>query len=196
MLGDSNSWSSRSLRAGKLPKGVRGRVLVPNADARGSFTEFFCDSWQTGFDPVQWSVVKSSAGVLRGMHLHRRHDEFFLLVSGRCCVGLRDLRPGSITETVYCLLEFSEVEYVFVTFPRGILHGWYFFEDSVHIQGISNEEYSRYHIDDNLGCHWSDPALEIPWPEIPTIVSERADQFPHLATLLETVYPATIEPDA
>lgn len=162
------------------------RSLDENRDARGSFTEFLCASWETGFKPVQWSLVKSVSGTLRGMHLHWRHDEFFFLAGGHCCVGLRDLRTSSGTRNSYCLLEFTEQDPAIVSFPRGILHGWYFFEDSFHIQAVSDEEYARYHIDDNHGCHWSDPAIGIPWPRTPTVVSERANQFPDLATLLRT----------
>lgn len=175
------------IKAGTLPEGAVVRPLVESTDERGSFTEFLCASWETGFEPVQWSLVKSRRGALRGMHLHQRHDEFFFLVGGRCCVGLRDVRSESATRNTSCLLEFSENNPALVTFPRGILHGWYFFQDSVHIQAISDEEYSRYHADDNLGCHWSDPALEIPWPERPVFVSERANEFPYLATLLESI---------
>jgi dTDP-4-dehydrorhamnose 3,5-epimerase len=178
---------SHYLRSGQLPHGALLRPLVEHRDARGTFAEFFCESWRTGFRPIQWSIVTSRRGSLRGMHLHRRHDEFFLLISGRCCVGLRDIRADSATANSSCLLDFSEQVPAFVSFPRGVLHGWYFFEDSTHIQGISDEEYAQYHDDDNLGCHWSDPDLEIPWPETPSIVSERADGFPSLASLRRTL---------
>jgi dTDP-4-dehydrorhamnose 3,5-epimerase len=179
--------SALLLRSGALPEGVQVRPLAVNRDERGSFTEFFCESWKTGFSPVQWSLVRSRRGTLRGMYLHRRHDELFLLTAGRCCVGLRDLRPGSPTKDTSCLLEFAEHAPAFVSFPRGILHGWYFFQDSVHVQAITDEEYARYHADDNLGCRWSDPALEIPWPETPSIVSEQARHLPDLAGLLRAV---------
>lgn len=109
-----------------------------------------------------------------------------MLASGRCCVGLRDVRRRSATRDISCLLEFNDKAPAFVSFPRGVVHGWYFYEDSVHLQAITNEEYAQYHNDDNPGCHWSDPALGIPWPETPEIVSERADQFPDLASLMET----------
>jgi dTDP-4-dehydrorhamnose 3,5-epimerase len=160
--------------------------LEEKRDMRGSFTEFLCDSWDLKINPVQWSLVKSVRGTLRGMHLHWRHDEFFYLAGGHCCVGLRDVRSTSTTRNVFCLLEFTEQDPAVVSFPRGILHGWYFFTDSFHIQAISDEEYARYYADDNHGCHWSDPAIEIPWPHPPTIVSERANRFPDLASLLRS----------
>ena len=185
MDGAETELVKQHLIAGEMIDGVRLRSLMENKDKRGSFTEFFYSSWDSGIDPAQWSVVKSRPGVLRGMHFHRRHDEFFLLIKGRCCVGLRDLRPGSPTENVSSLFELDSAQLVYVSFPIGILHGWQFFEDSIHVQSIS-EDYSRYHPDDNYGCHWSDPAIEIPWLEKPTLVSERAESFPSLESLLKT----------
>lgn len=164
--------------------GVRLTLAKVDPDTRGSFSEIFSTDWDTGIVPVQWSVVRSHAGVLRGMHLHRRHDEYFLVVDGRASVGLRDVRPGSETEGTYSLFELAAEPLTILTFPRGILHGWYFHEESVHIQSVS-ETYESYHDDDNLGCHWSDPELEIPWPARPILVAERAAAFPSLQTLLE-----------
>ena len=172
------------LRAGSPVDGLRVRPLEPNADARGSFTEIFAASWESGIVPAQWSVVKSAAGVLRGMHLHRRHDEYFLLVEGRASVGLRDVRPGSPTNGASCLLEFTEKAPAALSFPRGIVHGWYFHEPSIHVQAVS-ETYPEYREDDNLGCLWSDPDLGIPWPETPRLVSPRAAAFPTLRVLIE-----------
>ncbi len=164
--------------------GARLRDLVVHEDARGSFTEFFSRNWGDGESPAQWSVVASAPGVLRGMHLHRRHDEGFLLLKGRASVGIRDVRPGSPTEGVSSLFEFTGDHPVYLTFPRGIVHGWYFHEPSLHAQSVS-ETYDQYGDDDNLGCHWSDPALEIPWPARPTLVAPRAEAFGSLAALIE-----------
>jgi dTDP-4-dehydrorhamnose 3,5-epimerase len=172
------------LKAGNVIAGARLRPLEVKRDARGSFTEIFYSSWDTGIAPAQWSVVRSGRGVLRGMHLHRRHDEYFLVVSGRAFVGLRDLRPGSPTEGVSSLYELDSERPACLSFPRGILHGWYFPAETLHVQAVS-ETYGEYGEDDNLGCHWSDPALDIPWPERPTLVAARADSFPPLAVLLE-----------
>jgi dTDP-4-dehydrorhamnose 3,5-epimerase len=71
-----------------------------------------------------------------------------------------------------------------LTFPSGILHGWYFHTDALHLQAVS-ESYAQYADDDNWGCIWSDPALEIPWPfGGQPIVARRAAEFPPLGTLL------------
>lgn len=164
--------------------GLLVRRLAPARDPRGAFTEIFSADWPSQIAARQWSLVRSNAGVLRGMHLHRRHDEYFMLVSGHAWIGLRDIRPGSPTEGRSCLLELSAEDSTAVSFPRGIVHGWCFSEPSLHVQAVT-EPYSTYGADDNLGCHWSDPELELKWPFRPREVSPRADAFPSLRSLLE-----------
>ncbi len=87
---------------GTFLDGVNLRLLEEQHDVRGSFTEVYRDSWGLPIAPAQWSVVRSVAGTMRGMHLHLRHSEYFLCISGRACVGLYDLRPASRRRTHPC----------------------------------------------------------------------------------------------
>jgi len=174
---------SAFLIAGESLAGVVLRRLTKHDDRRGSFAEVYTADGPELFVPAQWSLVTSRPGTLRGMHLHRRHDESVLLLQGRVHIGMRDVRPGSPTEGRSALYAFSGGDHVLIAFPRGLVHGWLFSEPSVHLQAVS-ETYADYGADDNLGCHWSDPALGIPWPTTPTLVAERADAFPSLAMLV------------
>jgi dTDP-4-dehydrorhamnose 3,5-epimerase len=162
--------------------GVSVRALEMNLDERGSFTEFFRESWPLPFRPRQWSIVASRPRVLRGMHLHLNHDEALVVAKGKVCVGLYDLREDSPTTGRSSRIQLDGATHQCLFFPRGVLHGWYFHDDGVHIQGVS-EEYEFYHPRDNLGCHWSDPALGIPWPDRTPVISARAAAFPSLAEL-------------
>jgi len=166
--------------------GVRLIALEPHEDERGRFTEVFARHWDCGIEPAQWSVVESEAGALRGMHLHRRHDEYLMVVAGHMSVGLYDARPGSATEGYSSRYELSAADPAFLTFPAGLIHGWLAHESTVHLQAVS-EAYVAYADDDNEGCHWSDPDLGINWPFTPTLVAERADAFPSLRELLSRV---------
>ena len=166
--------------------GVRLRRLTMNRDERGSFTELFSEGWELPIDPVQWSLVASRRKVLRGMHLHLRHDEYFAVVRGRACVGLYHLRPDSPTAGGSSLSELNAASLHCLCFPRGVLHGWYFYEDSLHLQAVS-ESYQDYHPDDNLGCLWFDKELKIPWPDPAPIVSARAASFPTLRELVDSL---------
>jgi dTDP-4-dehydrorhamnose 3,5-epimerase len=79
------------------PTGVAVTPLDMHRDARGVFTEVFRASWGVGFSPVQWNVVQSAQGVLRGVHVHPVHEDYLVLLLGHATLGLRDLRPGSPT---------------------------------------------------------------------------------------------------
>jgi dTDP-4-dehydrorhamnose 3,5-epimerase len=164
------------LIAGQPIMGVDFRKITEHKDYRGSFSEVFQDHWQSCIDPVQWSCVKSKAGVFRGMHLHLRHDEYFSLLSGHCLVALKDIRPDSPTEGVFSLFELHEEDQAAIIFPDGLLHGWYFFADSLHLQAVS-EAYVDYHSDDNWGVIWSAEDLGIPWPFTEATLSARAQDF-------------------
>jgi len=96
------NWKEFVVRAEYLSRadvieGVQCRPLKMNHDSRGCFTEVFSQNWGLPMEPVQWSVVTSQPKVLRGIYLHLRHDEYILVIRGRACVGLYDLRPDSQT---------------------------------------------------------------------------------------------------
>ncbi|MEM9515324.1 MAG: dTDP-4-dehydrorhamnose 3,5-epimerase family protein [Actinomycetota bacterium] len=166
--------------------GVRTRRIERNSDDRGWFAEYFVAGDDQGIDPVQWSVVRSAPRVLRGMHLHVGHDEFFSIVSGRVTLGLHDLRALSPTFGRAATYEFCGADPIQLIFPRGLVHGWLFHEESVHLQATSRA-HDDYHPQDNHGCHWSDPELGIAWPMSPTVVAARAEGFGSLRELRATV---------
>ena len=171
---------------------LHGLVLRPldvHRDERGDFTEIFKTHWPGTIDTKQWSLVRSAPNVLRGPHLHLAHDEMFLLLQGTAFVGLRDLRPGSPTRNRSCLIELHGHAPVLVLFRRGFVHGWYFGEESMHLQSVT-QCYEEYHPEDNLGCRWDDPELEIAWPCTDPILSERAASFPSLRELVERAFAA------
>ncbi|WP_234573268.1 dTDP-4-dehydrorhamnose 3,5-epimerase family protein [Rhodohalobacter sp. 614A] len=158
------------------------KKVAEHKDYRGSFSEIFQEYWNTCIEPVQWSLVKSKENVFRGMHLHKRHDEYFCLLTGHCFLGLKDIRPGSPTEGVHSLYELFEEDLAALAFPKGLLHGWYFDTPSIHVQAVS-EAYVDYGKDDNWGVIWNAPDLGIPWPMDDAILSQRAQDFPTEAEL-------------
>jgi dTDP-4-dehydrorhamnose 3,5-epimerase len=159
------------------PPGVRLTPLQAHLDDRGSFTEVFRKAWPTGVDPVQWNVVSSQRGVLRGVHVHRHHADFLLLVTGAATIGMRDLRPGA--ESPAFTVELAADQPRALTIPPGVAHGFLFREPSVHL--YSTSEY--FEPTDELGCRWDDPDLAIPWPPGEVLVSLRDAGLPSLADL-------------
>ena len=84
------------------PIDIEGVLLVPLAhheDERGYFFESFRQEWMPPGAPaiIQGNVSFSKAGVLRGMHYHKRQADFWVVVAGRARAGLYDLREGSLT---------------------------------------------------------------------------------------------------
>lgn len=170
-----------------LPDGVIIRRLETHADQRGTFTEIFRDEWGAGVHPVQWNAVESTPGTLRGVHVHRTHDDYLLLLQGRAEIGLRDLRPGSPTAGAGTLVELSGRERCVLVIPHGVAHGFYFPEPSLHVYSMT--EY--WNPAEHLGCRWDDPDLGIPWSVRDPLLSERDAALGSLSGLLRTLWPAT-----
>ena len=95
----------RPARSPSSLPGVRYGAVVRHADARGSFREL----WRASAYPaagsgaalagvdgarfVQANLSTSAAGVLRGLHYHRRQLDRWVVASGRAFVALVDVRP-------------------------------------------------------------------------------------------------------
>lgn len=105
-----------------------------------------------------------------------------MVLDGAAVIGLHDLRPDSPTCGRSWQMDLHAGSPQIIVFPAGIVHGWYFMTDGLHLQAVS-EPYAEYGADDNAGCHWSDPELGIKWPGQPLYVSARAEAFASLAAL-------------
>jgi dTDP-4-dehydrorhamnose 3,5-epimerase len=162
-----------------LPAGACIRPLDMHPDTRGHFTEVFRASWDDHFSPVQWNVVHSAQGVLRGVHVHPLHHDYLVLVSGCATVGLHDLRLGSPTFGLGVTLKLTVDPITSVRIPPGVAHGFYFHTPSVHIYAVSR----YWDLADELGCHWADSRLGIQWPCRDPVVSVRDGNLGPLADL-------------
>ena len=174
-----------SAPATTLPVGTSLVPLEAHDDERGVFVELYRLEWETGVVPVQWNAVRSEAGVLRGVHVHIRHDDYLTVPFGRASVGIRDLRRDSPTEGLATVVELGAERPAALVIPHGVAHGFYFHEPSLHVYAVS--EY--WDPEDELGCHWADPELAIPWPVGSARVSERDEQSPPLSDLLGRLAP-------
>lgn len=167
----------------KLPAGVRVQSLVPHPDERGDFTELHRLEWGTEVAPVQWNAVRSQPGVLRGVHVHPRHDDYLVLFEGRATIGLADLREGAGPPEGVCL-DLGRHAPRGITIPHGVAHGFLFHEPSIHVYAVSH----YWDPADELGCRWDDPELGLPWPPVEPLLSPRDAALPPLAELRESLW--------
>jgi dTDP-4-dehydrorhamnose 3,5-epimerase len=158
-------------------QGVRYGTIERHGDERGSFRELWrTDAFgpidpilagsPTGAEPrfVQANLSTSSTGVLRGLHLHRRQLDHWVVASGRAFVALVDVRlmlSGGSHPTV----ETRELATdAWVDIPSGVAHGFLALEPLELVYLVTN----LYDGSDELGFAWDDPLAAVPWPTIPS----------------------------
>ncbi len=172
----------------RLP-GVRFGRISRSEDVRGSFRELWRASAYPDTDRfVQANLSASAAGVLRGLHLHRRQLDRWVVASGRGSVALVDVRPMLRADAPAAapLVETRELRTDdWVDIPAGVAHGFLALEPLELIYLVTNE----YDNSDELGFAWDDPLAAVPWPAIATpdgrpILSDRDRANPSLAALV------------
>jgi len=165
--------------------GIIGCDIVPvsaNRDARGCLYEIYRQSWPNAFPTVQWNACASSAGVVRGAHVHVDYHEFYTLPRGRVRLGLADIRRASPTYGHSVQFEWADHEGFAVVVPLGVAHVVLFEEDSVLAFGLSDYWKPEYDI---VGCQWDDPELGFVWPVKSTVRSERDTHAGDYRTMLK-----------
>ncbi|MEV4596440.1 dTDP-4-dehydrorhamnose 3,5-epimerase [Amycolatopsis sp. NPDC049253] len=172
---------------------ISGLILfqpTPHRDERGFFSRTFdADvARSVGIDPdafVQDSVSRSVRGVVRAMHLRSGAGEAKLV---RCSFGevfdvVVDLRPESPTFRAMETFRLSGDTQVSIYIPAGCAHGFQALSD---IADVSYRIDRVHNPDEDVSIAYNDPALAIPWPLPPTLMSERDKTAPSLAEALQT----------
>jgi dTDP-4-dehydrorhamnose 3,5-epimerase len=182
-------------------RGVRFGAVTRHADARGSFRELWRASAfpamtaaetaaPEGSEPrfLQANLSTSAAGVLRGLHYHRRQLDYWVVGAGRAFVALVDVRPlleGSADRPLVETHVLSADEWVVI--PAGVAHGFLALEPLELLYLVTNE----FDGSDELGFAWDDPAVGVPWPAVDEspdgrpILSDRDRSNPTLADLVQ-----------
>jgi dTDP-4-dehydrorhamnose 3,5-epimerase len=165
------------------------------ADGRGSFAEIWRTSVVGAISErdaglpdarfVQANLSRSAAGVLRGLHYHRRQLDYWTVLEGRALVALVDVRPVLADRDAVETRELEAMETVAI--PSGVAHGFLALEPLALLYLVTNE----YDGSDELGFAWDDPDVGVPWPAVPgtpdgrPILSERDRSNPALRELVE-----------
>jgi dTDP-4-dehydrorhamnose 3,5-epimerase len=158
-------------------------------DQRGAFREVWRASVSAPDRFVQANLSSSVAGVLRGLHLHERQLDRWLVVAGRAFVALVDVRPmlrrvdpASRPVVTSRVLERDD----WVVIPSGVAHGFLALEPLELLYLVTNE----YDGTDEHGFAWDDPEAAVAWPVLDTvdgrpILSDRDLANPSLLELVE-----------
>jgi dTDP-4-dehydrorhamnose 3,5-epimerase len=183
--------------------GVRYGAIARHGDDRGAFRELWRASAfpaltaaetgaAAGSEPrfVQANLSTSVAGVLRGLHYHRRQLDYWTVGAGRAFVALVDVRPLVDGSGPLALVETRElVADEWVVIPTGVAHGFLAVEPLELVYLVTNE----FDGTDELGFAWDDPAVGVPWPAVSAtsdgrpILSERDRSNPSLIDLVASL---------
>ena len=172
--------------------GVRYGAIARHGDARGAFRELWrASAFASIGEPfVQANLSSSAAGVLRGLHLHRRQLDYWVVAAGRAFVALVDVRPLLEASGPRPLVETRELGADdWVVIPRGVAHGFLALEPLELVYLVTNE----YDGTDERGFAWDDPTAAVAWPALEStpdgvpILSERDRTNPLLLELVERI---------
>ena len=180
--------------------GVRYGAIAAFGDERGSFRELWKVSVfgpiaaeaagePAGSEPrfVQANVSTSATGVLRGLHVHRRQLDHWMVIRGRAFVALVDIRPMLADPSAAPLVETRVLDTDdWVDIPAGVAHGFLALEPLELVYLVTNE----YDGSDEDGFAWDDPLAAVDWPAVLAtadgrpILSERDRTNPPLQELV------------
>jgi dTDP-4-dehydrorhamnose 3,5-epimerase len=158
--------------------GVYQVELKSFADARGQFVEIFRKEWfpQNSWQVIQSNRSESAAGVLRGLHFHRRQVDYWFLTKGVIRAGLADLRRSSRTRGAAEVVEFSADQELGLFIPVGVAHGFLAVTDATLIYFVNN----YYDGADEFGVAWDDADIGLSWGAGRPILSMRDRDNPKL----------------
>jgi dTDP-4-dehydrorhamnose 3,5-epimerase len=172
-----------------LPTDLPGVHLIDlhsATDARGTFTRTFCrKTFIAGGLPDRFTqcnfVTNPTQGTLRGLHYQTPpHAEAKLVhcVRGAIYDVVLDLRPGSATQGQWraFMLEAARPQALHV--PEGCAHGYQTLAADAWVYYMMTADHAPAA---ERGVRWDDPAFEVRWPQVPTLLSDKDRTWPDYA---------------
>ena len=165
-------------------------------DDRGWFMESFNEErFHTALKelglPIPRAFVQdnhscSAKGVLRGLHFQRAphaQGKLVRVVRGAAFDVAVDIRPESSTYLKWVGVHLNTTNNHMLWIPEGFAHGFVSLEDDTHFLYKTTDYYAK---ESEGALHWSEPALNIDWPDAGDyLVSEKDDSAPGLDAFLE-----------
>jgi dTDP-4-dehydrorhamnose 3,5-epimerase len=175
----------------RLPTEIDGVVLI-EPDVHGDERGFLVESFRAGamkllgvdVEFVQENQSRSSARVLRGIHLQQGQAKLVRCARGRIFDVAVDLRPDSPTYKHWEGYVLDDVEHRQLFIPDGFGHGFCVLSDEADVLYRLS---SYYDADLERGIAWDDPEVAVRWPISDPILSERDRSAPRLAEVAPTL---------
>lgn len=120
-------------------------------------------------------------GILRGIHFQNHplaQSKLVRCTRGKILDVAVDLRKGSPTYKKSYTVELSEENKRQLFIPKGYGHGFLTLTDNVEVQYKCDNLYSKEH---DRSIRYDDPELNIEWPKMEYILSQKDIQAPTLA---------------
>lgn len=159
-----------------------------NRDRRGFFMETWREEWRAELGLEHHFIQDNHArsedpGVLRGLHFQRpphAQGKLVWVVRGSVFDVAVDLRVGSPTYGTFFGRMLSAENALRMYVPRGFAHGYVTLEPGTE---FCYKVDAYYNPEAEGGLCWNDPDLDIPWPDISPILSEKDARLPLLREL-------------
>ena len=141
-------------------------------DKRGCFKEIFKTKFFKNTKFVFSCLSSSKKGVLRGLHLQTKFGQgkYLSVVKGEIIDVAVDLRKNSKSFGKYFKINLSDNNGTSLYIPPGFAHGFI---------GLKKENIIYYHCTNyrskkyELGIIWNDKDINIKWPKMNPILSEK-----------------------
>jgi len=148
----------------------------PRGDERGFFSRVYCHEEFSAagleFSPAQINrSLSTEAFTLRGMHFQinrSAEDKFVRAISGSIFDVALDIRSESPTYLQWVSVKLTCQNNLGLFIPKGFAHGMMTLEPNTQIEYLVS---TPFNAEDERGIRWDDPAVNIKWPEIPTVIS-------------------------
>ena len=174
------------------PLPLDGLVLViPESfdDDRGTFFDVFrrgdFEARGMAGDFPQQSRSISRKGVVRGLHIQDPNPRAKLVsvLRGRIFDVALDVRPGSATFGRHHPVRLDAGDRRLLYLAPGFAHGFMALEDDTEVHYALGGAYDP---DGQRTILWDDPDLNIPWPDVPPVLSKRDREGTPLRRYRET----------
>jgi len=155
------------------------------ADERGCFTEIFRQAWLTealGKKVMfcQQNLIKSTQGVLRGLHFQQApyaQAKLVQVTEGVILDLLVDLRRSSKTFGQYLSITLKAEDQQSLYIPPGLAHGYLVLSQQASVLYQVDQYYQP---SAEMGLAYNDPTLAISWPKLakPYLISAKDQHQP------------------